>query len=668
MPSEEEIKQSFPKQIGQYEIMRQIGQGAMGVVYEAYQKGLHRKVALKMLPSTLASDRTFLKRFRNEAAAAAKIHHPNIATIYDYGEIESGPFIAMECISGKTLEEVFSERKLSPELALISAEKIAEALAYAHGQGVIHRDIKAANVMLDESDRVVIMDFGLAKIENATLLTVDGTIMGTPGYMAPEQAQPDEDHPASFSVDIYSLGVLMYEMFTGELPFKGQNHLAVLKKVLEEEPQPPSKINPKINRDLEIIILKAMEKNPRQRYATAQALADDIKRLRTGEPILARPTSALIRMIRKSRKYRAAMATFFIALMVAALWTGYLFYHHNQSQEEYEKILNEAQSQLRWMEEQREVLLEKLSEDPLFSVLESRDPIMRAQAVIALNQKLREKELKGQLREDSFNRTLKALEDPHPLVRRHAAILLGILKDSRAANALLKRIDDEDAEVRKHVILALGLLQEEKAVSKMLNYLKDSNEGVRANTALSLGLLKSRESVDALIEALKDPFPNVRSNAAAALGSIRDAKAIDPLIQVLKDDVGEVRDSVEEALTNFGEESRMPVLLSRLQNSDLESSELVRALREIDPEKDGKAFEAVTVLLKHEDSEVRYNAVLVVGLFQNLKAVPLLIDTLKDSDSQVRENARLALIGLSGTDYEFDQEAWRAWYRSHGDK
>lgn len=664
MPSEEEIKLSFPKQIGQYEIMRQIGQGAMGVVYEAYQKGLHRKVALKMLPSTLAGDRTFLKRFRNEAAAAAKIHHPNIATIYDYGEIESGPFIAMECISGKTLEEILSEKGLPFETALTVAEKTAEALSYAHSQGVIHRDVKAANVMLDDSGRVVIMDFGLAKIENATLLTIDGTIMGTPGYMAPEQAQPDEDHPASFSVDIYSLGVLMYEMFTGELPFKGQNHLAVLKKVLEEDPLPPSKINSKISRDLEIIILKAMEKNPPSRYATAQALADDIKRFRAGEPIQARPTSTFIRILRKSRKYRAAVGTFFIVLILAGVWTIYLFYRHSQSQDEYKKILNEAHSQLRWMEEQREVLLEKLSEDPLFSVLQSRDPLMRAQAIIALNQKLREKKLKGQLREDSFNLTLKALEDPHPLVRRHAAILLGILKDSRASDALLKRIDDEDAEVRKHVILALGLLQETKAVAKILNYLKDANEGVRSNTALALGLLKSKESVDALAGALKDPFPNVRSNAAAALGSVQDSKAIDPLIQVLNDNVEEVRNSVEEALTNFGERARMPVMLFRLQSPDSPPAELIRVLREINPEKDQQAFEAVLKLLKHQDSDVRYNAVLVAGLFQDLEAVPALVETLKDSDIQVRENARLALIGLSGTDFEFDQKAWEEWYKS----
>jgi serine/threonine protein kinase/HEAT repeat protein len=668
IPSDENIQQPALKQIGHFEIIRQIGQGAMGIVYEASQIGLGRKVALKVLPSPLAQDRTYVKRFRNEASAAARINHPNIATVYDYGELETGPFIAMEYIEGKTLEDILSVKTLSMEQALEISQKLAEALAFAHEHGIIHRDIKSGNVMLDSSGRVVIMDFGLAKIENATLLTLDGTIMGTPAYMAPEQAKSDPDLPVSSSVDIYSLGVLMYEMFTGQLPFKASNHMAVLKKALEEEPVPPAHINSRISKDLQVIILKSMEKNPRDRYVSSQALAEDLRRLRSGEPILAKRRSVWMKAYRKSRKYRAVFAALALAFLIALAWTSFLLNRHSHARSEHQRILKEAQARLDSVQQEREILLEKLSEDPLFRVLESRDPLMRAQAIIALNQKIRESELKGKLEKESFNLTLKALDDPHPLVRRHAAILLGILKDPRASEALLNRIEDEDAQVRKHAVLALGLLQDFRAIPTILRCLKDSDEEVRASAALSLGLLKANAAVDILIRALSDPFPTVRSSAAAALGVLKDSKAIEPLIRRLEDSVEEVRMSAEEALSNFGEEARMPVLLATLKNPLSEPAKIVEVLRKIETERDEFAFQTVLGLLDHADPLVRYHTVLVLGLYENSVAIPFLIKHLDDSDLSVRENIRLALIGLTGQDFGFDEEQWEEWWSKENQK
>ncbi len=659
----EENKNPSIEQIENYKIIRQIGQGAMGLVYEAYHPRLERKVALKVLPSHLAQDHTFVKRFRNEAAAAARMNHPNIALVYDYGETQTGPFIAMEYIEGQTLEQVFSAGGLPFSKAVEISEKLAEALAFAHEHGTIHRDIKASNIMLDPTGRPVIMDFGLAKIENATLMTLDGTIMGTPAYMSPEQARSDPDEPSTNLVDVYSLGILMYEMFTKELPFQAANHLALLKKVLEEEPRAPHLINSKIPKDLEVIILKAIEKNPKNRYPSAQKLVEDLKCFQMGDPIWARPTPLTIRLYRKLCRYQAVLWALAIMLVMGLVWTLYLVAQHQRAQKEYKKILHEAQVKLTGVQQEREILLERLSEDPIFRVLQSKDPLIRAQAVITLNQKLRDRELKGKLEKKSFELTLKALNDAHPLVRRHAAILLGILKDTRAKEILISHIQDEDSEVRKHVVLALGLLQDPSVAPQVMMHLKDEDAEVRANAALSLGLLRAEGSVSALVEALKDPFPKVRSHAAVSLGSVRDPISISSLIELLNDPVLEVQQSAKDALENFGELARLPLLLATLQNPKSDAKKIVQYLGQINTEKDQATFDVILKLLKHPDSEVRYTCVLLLGIFQNEKAVPSLIDVLKDPDSSVRENAHLALMGLTGRDLGLDPRKWKEGWR-----
>lgn len=651
------------QQIENYKIVRQIGQGAMGIVYEAYHSRLGRKVALKVLPSHLALDHTFVRRFRNEAAAAARMNHPNIAMVYDYGETPTGPFIAMEYIQGRTLEEVLAKEGLAFSKAVEISEKLADALAFAHERGITHRDLKASNVMLDDTGRPVMMDFGLAKIENATLLTIDGTIMGTPAYMAPELARSDPDAPATNLADVYSLGVVMYEMFTKQLPFQGTNHLAVLKKVIEEDPKRPRQINMRIPKDLEVIILKAMEKEPSNRYPSAQALADDLKHFQMGDPIWARPTHFFVKVYRKSRKHRGILRALGITFLAGLIWTYYLVHQQHRAQLRYQEILHEAQTQLKGVQQEKEVLLERLSEDPIFQVLQSKDPMVRAQAIITLNQKLRDRELKGKLEKKSFELTLGALDDPHPLVRRHAAILLGILKDARAKETLSAHVEDEDSEVRRHTVLALGLLQDPLVVPRIIPRLKDEDAEVRASAALSLGLLKAEQALSALTEALQDPFPKVRSHAAASLGSISDPLSIPFLIPLLQDPVSEVEQSAQEALASFGEPARLPMLLAVLENPKNDSKEIVRSLNQINPEKDKGALDAVLKLLSHPDKEVRYTCVLLLGLFQDSRAAPFLIEALKDPESSVQENAHLALIGLAGQDLGPEAKKWEIWWK-----
>ena len=204
----------------------------MGVVYEALQPELHRRVAIKVLPHQLAQDKTFVKRFYIEAEAAASVHHPNIATIYEIGEQEGTHYFAMEYIEGTTLEELLREEGVTLKRAIKIVLKVAAGIHYAHEHGVIHRDIKPSNIMIDREKRILITDFGLAKTEESTVLTVDGTVMGTPSYMSPEQVEADPDKPAGKKMDVYSMGVILYQMVTGGiLPFKADSNMAVMKKL-----------------------------------------------------------------------------------------------------------------------------------------------------------------------------------------------------------------------------------------------------------------------------------------------------------------------------------------------------------------------------------------------------------------------------------------------------
>ncbi|MDP3980198.1 MAG: HEAT repeat domain-containing protein [Chlamydiota bacterium] len=650
------------KYIGNYEIIRQVGKGAMGVVYESVQEGLHRKVAIKVLPHHLAQDRTYVRRFKNEAEAAAKIRHPHIATIYDYGEADGQPYIVMEFLEGETLEDLLQKGALSNEEGLDIVMKIADGLSYAHENGVIHRDIKSGNIMVGPDCKVSLMDFGLAKMENSTMITIEGTILGTPAYMSPEQARGNPNEKIGKTSDIYSFGILMYEIFTGQLPFQAQNQLAILKRVLEEEPVAPIRMNPEIPIDLQTIILKAIEKTPARRYATMADLLDDLRRFRSGEPILAKPAGVGTKIIRKVKKAKSVFIVATVASVLVLLAVGFFMLRQKQIEKHHQRILKEAQFKLNAIQQEKEVLLGQLSQDPVFQVLKSNDPLARAQALVILNQELREKKLKGRLAEESFSLTLEALNDPHPLVRKHAAMLLGVLKDKRAVASLRGRINDEDAQVRDHTILALGLLDDKGSIDLIQVHLSDDDEMVRASSALALGILKARSATDKLIQALSDPFPKVRSDAAVALGSVEDERAIEPLTDLLKDPVAEVRNSAKAALLRFGDKARDPMLLQTLKNPDSTPEQIISVLQELDVKVSGNVFDEVLELLQHPDHRVRYHAVLLLGLFQKIDAVPHLIQALGDDDLLVRENARLSLIGITGEDFGYDIRDWKIWW------
>jgi TolB-like protein/tRNA A-37 threonylcarbamoyl transferase component Bud32 len=291
---------------GRYKIMEELGRGGMGVVYKAKDTKLKRTVALKFLPPELTHVPEVKTRFMREAQAAAALDHPNICTVHEFDETEEKTFISMAYIEGQSLKEKIESGPMELDEALRIATQVAQGLQMAHKKGVVHRDIKSANIMVTEDKQAKIMDFGLARMTGGTLLTQEGVTMGTIAYMSPEQAQGEEvDH----RTDIWSLGVVLYEMFTGQLPFMGEHDQAVVYSILNKKPKPITELRSEIPVSIGQVVDKALEKNPDKRYQQVEELLDDLKSISAGivpEEIKARLRKAKLRKRKRAIFYTGA--------------------------------------------------------------------------------------------------------------------------------------------------------------------------------------------------------------------------------------------------------------------------------------------------------------------------------------------------------------------------
>ena len=305
-----------------YEILGEIGRGAMGVVYRARQVALDRVVALKVLRERDATDADRVGRFQLEAALAARHQHPNIVQVFEYGVAAGRPFLAMEYVAGPTLARAAGRQPQLPRDAARQVETLAEAIHFAHTHGVVHRDLKPANVLIDPDGRLKVADFGLAKeLEHGSSLTATGVVLGTPAYMAPEQAA-SHGHLVGPGTDVYALGAILYELLTGRPPFRGESPVATLQLVIAAEPTAPSRLV-KVPRDLETICLKCLEKDPARRYRSAAALAEDLRRFQAGETIAARPVRPWERAGRWARRNPSWAATLTaVAALLAVIAVG----------------------------------------------------------------------------------------------------------------------------------------------------------------------------------------------------------------------------------------------------------------------------------------------------------------------------------------------------------
>jgi tetratricopeptide (TPR) repeat protein len=318
---------SLRPELDDFEVFEEIGRGGMGVVFRARQKSLARVVAVKVLALRTVAGTQELQRFRTEARLAAGLVHPNIVQIHAVGESDGRPFLCLEYVAGGSLAGRLARATLPPAEAAALIETLAHAIHHAHGKGVIHRDLKPANVLLTEDGTPKITDFGLARQMGSQGDTHSGAVVGTPSYMAPEQAA-GKVRTVAQPADIYALGAILYEALTGRPPFKGATMLETIQQVQEQDPVPPRRTHPGIPRDLETICLKCLEKEPPARYASAGELAEDLRRFRAGEPIRARPARIGTRLAKWARRRPAVAimsvvtAAAVLALLVGGWWSN----------------------------------------------------------------------------------------------------------------------------------------------------------------------------------------------------------------------------------------------------------------------------------------------------------------------------------------------------------
>src|SRR5438046_1175224 len=307
---------------GDYEVLEEMGRGGQGIVYRARQKSLNRTVALKIVGLGQWATKSHLKRFHLDAEAAASLHHHCIVPIYEIGERDGSCYFSMKLVEGGPLDKVAEREQMSPRRAAEVIARLARTLHYAHERGVLHRDIKPGNILIDAKGEPHLTDFGLARlVETESTITRTTEALGTPSYMAPEQAKGNNTQLTS-ATDVYGLGAVLYHLLTGHPPFAGGTTYQTIRLLLETEPRQPRLWNPKLDRDLSTICLKCLDKDPQRRYASALALAEDLERWLTHEPIQARRIGAFTRGRKWVRRNptSALLAGSLLALAAAAGW------------------------------------------------------------------------------------------------------------------------------------------------------------------------------------------------------------------------------------------------------------------------------------------------------------------------------------------------------------
>ena len=316
---EQTPRPTVPRPFGDYVLEAEIARGGMGVVYRARQLSLNRTVALKMILTGQLASAPDIARFRAEAEAAANLVHPNILPVFEVGEHDGQQFFSMKLAAGGSLAGRVAELVTRPREAAALIARLAGTVHFAHLRGILHRDLKPANVLFDTDGTPYVTDFGLAKrLQGNSGLTQSGVMVGTPSYMSPEQARSDKT--LTTATDVYSLGVILYELLTGRPPFRTASPIDTIRQVLEVEPDSPRVLNPHIDRDLAAITLRCLQKLPQARYESAAALADDLERWLSGEPTRVRPPGLARQVGCYLRRRRVYVVAVLLSLATVLMW------------------------------------------------------------------------------------------------------------------------------------------------------------------------------------------------------------------------------------------------------------------------------------------------------------------------------------------------------------
>jgi serine/threonine protein kinase/Flp pilus assembly protein TadD len=334
------IESLIGKDLGHYHIVKEIGRGSMGVVFKAEHRTTKQHVALKVLPPHISGSDKVIRRFLREAESVAKLNHPNIVKIYDIGQQDSLYFYAMELIHGDPLDEILNIGTL-PTFKRVASLMVqaCEAVHFAHQHHIIHRDIKPGNIIVAEGDKVVITDFGLARQEKAATLTESGALVGTPIYMSPEQVIGKRGG-VDPRTDVYSLGVTLYQLLAGIPPFQSDSTQRILNMILEEEPVPPRRQRSRVPRPLAIISMKAIEKDPDQRFLTAQEMGEELKRYLRGASIRSKPAGMVTRVVKRVKRHKVISVLAALSLLLAMLFVIQAIY---TSQEQETRVVAERE-------------------------------------------------------------------------------------------------------------------------------------------------------------------------------------------------------------------------------------------------------------------------------------------------------------------------------------
>jgi predicted Ser/Thr protein kinase len=461
----------LPRRFGDYELLQELGRGGMGVVYKARQVSLNRVVALKVIRADKVTDlepearRDWLRRFQNEAEAVADLDHPNIVAIHHVGEAEGRPFFSMKLLEGGSLKDCLGRYPDDPRAAARLVAAVARAVHHAHQLGILHRDLKPGNILLDDQGRPYVTDFGLVKrLDRGETHTQTGALLGTPEYMAPEQARA-EKRPTT-AVDVYSLGALLYALLVGAPPFRGDTILETLRQLQEQAPDPPRGRNAKVDRDLETICLQCLAKEPEGRYGSAEAVAEDLENWLAARPISARPAGRLeraVKWVRRRPGVAALLAACALALAGGGGFSTYFAIQSSERAQQAEQNARQAQSNEQAAHAAREELESTLAGNlfrPIGQKPEPLEPLER-EALWELSTLTNDR-----VRVRFLEKALENGEAAARLTRRldlavHAAVGLDQRRRQQVRRALLGRLhdrgdDDRVAAARVHVGVALG--------------------------------------------------------------------------------------------------------------------------------------------------------------------------------------------------------------------